>query len=147
MPRLTLLLTSVLLGCAAAPERIPESWVGKGEADARNAYAASSIDAGVVYWGGSSLLGRAPNPWRIPESWVGKGEADVRNAYAASATDAGVVYWGGSGRRRLYLALGDGTQVWFDLDRDGVVELAGGPEPRTRWVRYNGDSITVEESP
>lgn len=77
--------------------------------------------------------------------WVGKAEAEVRARYAAVAEDSGVTYWGGTGRRRLYFALRDGTQVWFELDFAGAVVAAGGPEPKARWQRHSGDSITVEQ--
>lgn len=92
----------------------------------------------------STLLGCSAAPVRAPISWVGESEADVRGAYASHAIDSGVVYWGGSGRRTLYLALENGTQLWFDLDLRGTVVGAGGPEPKGRWVHYDRDSITVE---
>lgn len=92
----------------------------------------------------STLLGCSAAPVRPASSWVGQSEAEVREAYASRAIDSGVVYWGGSGRRTLYIALEEGTQVWFDLDLRGAVEMAGGPEPKARWVHHERDAITVD---
>jgi hypothetical protein len=90
------------------------------------------------------LIGCSAAPPRSPWDWVGKSEAAVRAAYAATASELGVIYWGGSGRRRIYFALRDATQVWFELDWGGTVEMAGGPEPKARWTRHDRDSISVE---
>ena len=94
----------------------------------------------------SALLGCSAASFRPASSWVGQSEAEVRGAYASRAIDSGVMYWGGSGRRTLYIALEDGTQGWFVLDFRGTVEMAGGPEPKTRWVHHERDSITVERA-
>jgi len=78
---------------------------------------------------------------------AGMSEEAVRDAMKPVTLDSGTVYWGGSGARRLYFALTEKRQVW--------VECAGAPggwkvvevgriEPRQRWVRHSGDSITVE---
>lgn len=91
-----------------------------------------------------ALLGCSTLPVRPASSWVGQSEAEVRGAYASRVVDSGVMYWGGSGRRTLYIAFEDGTQVWFDLDFHGTVKNAGGPEPKVRWVHHDRDSITVE---
>lgn len=92
----------------------------------------------------AALLGCSAVPVRPASSWAWQSEAEVRRAYASRAIDSGVVYWGGTGRRTLYIALEDGTQMWFDLDFHGTVKNAGGPEPKVRWVHHDRDSITVE---
>jgi len=47
----------------------------------------------------------------------------------------------GSGRRTPCVVPEEETKVWFDLDLSGAVELAGGPEPKTRWVHHERDAI------
>jgi hypothetical protein len=78
---------------------------------------------------------------------AGMSEEAVRDSMKPVALDSGTVYRGGSGARRLYFALPEQRQVWVECAGDSggwkVVEV-GRIEPRQRWVRHGGDSITVE---
>lgn len=86
---------------------------------------------------------RADQPFRT-SSWVGHCENELLAAYGSVAVETGVEYLGGSGARIRYFALDDDTQIGFHLDLAGTVLEQGNPEPRTRWARHGGDSITVE---
>ena len=78
---------------------------------------------------------------------VGMSEKAVRSSMMPVALDSGAVYLGGSGARRLYFALPEKRQLWVECggaaDGWNVVEV-GRIEPKHRWVRHGGDSITVE---
>jgi hypothetical protein len=78
---------------------------------------------------------------------IGMKEAEVVALMRPVSLDLGRVYYGGSGAGRLYFQVSGTQQIW--LKSDGarsnwtVVEI-GAPEPKSKWTRYNGDSITVE---
>lgn len=60
--------------------------------------------------------------------------------------DSGTVYWGGTGARRLYFQMKAGQQIWFEISgpAEGArVTQIGPTEPKTEWIRHEGDSITV----
>jgi hypothetical protein len=78
---------------------------------------------------------------------AGMSEEAVRNTMKSVALDSGTVYWGGSGERRLYFALPGKRQVWVECagaSGGWKVVQVGRIEPKQRWVRRSGDSITVE---
>jgi hypothetical protein len=93
-------------------------------------------------------VSRHPNPEAIVQGVrAGMSEGQVRSAMKAVALDSGTVSWGGSGARRLYFELPQQRQVWVECAGASggwqIVEV-GRIEPKQRWVRHTGDSITVE---
>src|SRR5262249_2929120 len=76
---------------------------------------------------------------------VGMSEAEVRALMKPFAMDSGVVYWGGTGARRVYFAVNRTSQVWVEVGPgpEGRVVEVGPVEPKGRWERHEGDSITV----
>ena len=77
---------------------------------------------------------------------VAMSESEARALMKPVASDSGVVYWGGSGARRVYFEVDRTSQVWVEVGPgpDGRVVEVGPVEPKGRWVRHGGDSITVQ---
>lgn len=79
---------------------------------------------------------------------VGMLEEEVRAAMKPVAVDSGTIYWGGSGARRIYFELPNNQQVWFDFEggppQHSKVHSAGFIEPKQRWIRHTGNSISIE---
>ncbi len=78
---------------------------------------------------------------------IGTGENDLIAAIKPLSLDSGTVYWGGTGSRRVYFQIESNKQIWFELSgpADGNRVSAIGPkEPKTKWTRRAGDSITLD---
>jgi hypothetical protein len=77
----------------------------------------------------------------------GMTEDEVREKMKDFADDFGKIYFGGTGHSRLYFSLPGNRQLWLDLggtiDNFKVV-IVGRIEPKQAWLRYQGDSIVVE---
>ncbi len=83
---------------------------------------------------------------------VGMTEAEVVKLLKPLANDSGTFYWGGSGRHTLYFAFYSyytKRQIAIDFGEgpSGKVERFSGLHPKTKWTRYDGDSITVDMLP
>jgi hypothetical protein len=105
-------------------------------------------DALKPWFVGWSFKPRAGSPEAAVRSLhSGMSEQEVRAALQGITLDSGTVYLGGTGARILYFALLQSRQVWVHCagPRGGwKVTDVGRIKPKGRWVRYNGDSITVE---
>jgi len=78
---------------------------------------------------------------------VGMKEAEVLLLMRRVSVDSGRVYYGGTGAGRLYFQVSSTRQLWLESGgskSDWRVTAVGAPEPKTKWTRYGGDSITVE---
>ena len=78
---------------------------------------------------------------------VGTLDSDLVAMLKPHSLDSGTVYWGGTGARRMYFQIAVDKQIWFELSgpADGNrVTVIGKIEPKTKWTRHDGGSITVE---
>src|SRR5262245_19294146 len=77
---------------------------------------------------------------------VGMTEEAARTALKPVTRASGTVYWGGSGARRVYFQVAPNKQVWVEIGPgpEGKVVQVGPLEPKQRWTRHRGDSITVD---
>jgi hypothetical protein len=78
---------------------------------------------------------------------IGTADHDLIAAITPLALDSGTVYWGGTGSRRVYFQIEPDKQIWFELSgpAGGNRVTAIGPiEPKTKWTRGKGESITVD---
>jgi hypothetical protein len=77
---------------------------------------------------------------------VGMKETEAVVLMRPVSIDYGRIYYGGSGRGRLYFQCSSTQQVWLEASGgpgSAITEI-GSPEPKTKWIRYTGDSIAVE---
>jgi hypothetical protein len=87
---------------------------------------------------------------RLAKVDVGTPESDLVALLGELATDSGTVYWGGSGAKRMYFQITSTKQVWFEIggsydgDNSGKIVMVSPIEPKTKWVRHRGDSISVD---
>lgn len=100
-----------------------------------------------------ATVGCSSNPPTItPEAAVqsihsGMSEHEVRAVLKGIALDSGVSNSGGTGARRVYFELPESRQVWVEFAGaagDWKVVEVGRIEPKKRWVRYNGEEISIE---
>ena len=78
---------------------------------------------------------------------VGTDENELVATMKPYSLDIGTVYFGGTGARQIYFQIANDKQIWFLLsgptDGDCVTEI-GSIEPKRRWIRHNGGSITID---
>ena len=79
----------------------------------------------------------------IAKLHVGMKESDAIALMKPASLDSGCLYYGGSGRSRLYFQCSSYQQIWIEANL-GVITQVGKLEPKIKWTRYAGDSITVE---
>ena len=77
---------------------------------------------------------------------VGMTEAEVVQILGSHVKDKGTVYWGGTGAHRLYFQIGDAQQTWVDIGAGPTFKVVavGKLEPKVKWTRHGGDSITLD---
>jgi hypothetical protein len=72
---------------------------------------------------------------------IGLSESKLMEALKPKCLCSGTVYLGGTGARK------HDQQIWFEVagpsDGNKITEI-GPVEPKTKWTRHDGDSITVE---
>ena len=77
---------------------------------------------------------------------IGLSESELMEALKPKCLSSGTVYSGGTGARRVYFQIKPDQQVWFEVagpsDGNEITEI-GPIEPKTKWTRHDGDSITV----
>ncbi len=79
----------------------------------------------------------------------GMTEARLREIINPHAQDTGTVYWGGSGAKRIYFHINSSSQIWFEMTPGPESKVAeiGAIEPKAKWVKHSGDSISVKGGP
>ena len=77
---------------------------------------------------------------------IGMKDADAVAVMRPVSLDSGRVYWGGSGASRLYFQLSRSQQLWVEVSGapSFTVSAVGTPEPKSKWTRHSGDSISVQ---
>jgi len=85
----------------------------------------------------------------ISQLRVGMKETEAVALTRPVATDYGRFYYGGTRRGRLYFGCGSTQQVRLEASGGpaSVITEIGSPEPKAKWTRHTGDSITVELRP
>ena len=80
---------------------------------------------------------------------IGMTETQARDLLKPHTVDTGTIYGGGSGARRIYFQISDTKQIWIDMGAgpDGTIRWLGNKEPKQKWTRHYGDSITVGDDP
>lgn len=83
---------------------------------------------------------------RLSQVRIGMADKEAVALMRPASLDWGRVYWGGSGASRLYFQISSTQQVWFEVSGPPApaITAIGTLEPKTKWTRYTGDSITVE---
>ena len=122
-----LLLIAYCIGC------IDSSQAGKRE---RNGDSSSTQPVG-----GESIYDAVSN------IQIGLSESELMEALKPKCVSSGTVYSGGTGARKIYFQIKPDQQIWFEVagpsDGNKITEI-GPIEPKTKWTRHDGDSITVE---
>ena len=86
----------------------------------------------------------------IGQVTIGMSDSALLDRLGPASLDRGTIYWGGSGVKRMYFQIAPAKQIWFEIggsydgDKFGQVTRIGPIEPKARWTRHGGDSITVE---
>ncbi len=78
---------------------------------------------------------------------VGMNEATVVALMRPVSLEWGRVHYGGTGAGRLYFQISSTQQLWLESGgslSDWKVTAIGTQEPKTKWKRHRGDSITVQ---
>ncbi len=76
---------------------------------------------------------------------IGTLDTDLIATLKPKSLDYGTVYGGGTGARRIYFQIAQDKQTWFELSGPPYdnVTMIGPIEAKTKWSRFEGDSIIV----
>jgi hypothetical protein len=101
--------------------------------------------AGLLF-GCSDSQTPSPAPSAASGLRIGMKDEAAISLLRPTSLDWGRVYWGGTGRSRLFFQVSTTQQVWLEVSGppDFTVTTISTPEPKTKWTRQDGDSITVE---
>jgi hypothetical protein len=104
----------------------------------------------ALVWGCSS----SPSDSDIPEATygamkqlrIGMRDGDAVSLMRPVSADWGRVYWGGGGAGRVYFQVSRHQQMWVEVSGspDFLVTEISPLEPKAKWTRFSGDSITVQ---